>query len=870
MAKKVNPLLENLGNCFISCDQSLGGFPRCKLGMSNGYWTPKRIQIHGAPALQVSQGYREGAKEGIGYKIFVIGEAPGKSEDSIGLPFIGDDGKLLIELLEAAEVPLSDVYLTSATRCRPPKNRPPSGPEIKACLTHLYYEIKKHTPEIIVLAGRIPLSIFNIRKGGIASVRGEVLEKKLPYWEDGPTFKIVPTYHPRFLLRRQDKKLNSRVISDLKLVRNLYYGKEAKVELYQVKYKVCYTAKDVAEMVEKVKEKGSFAWDTESPNLKFHISPMMTLQISIGKDQNWIIPFYRYDPDAKDEFQLRKHFTNQDELIYVIDRLKIIFENVDIVKYGHNCKYDMNVIKRWLGLDTLGTVHDTALLHHLLDCYPPHGLKYLADIEFQIGNYASAIQPYIGSDEDNSESRWDRIPEDLLWPYGATDAEVTYKLGELYLYKVQANAKLWKLYCEESIPSIKSFQISEWHGTKVNKENIEYAKTYYIDRLQRAENECYNLTHPSFNPNSNVQVKEELIKRGFINEITAPTKSSGFCTDKNTLLSIDDPLAKAILKVRKYRKRLSTYVDRILEDTDVDGRVRYSFNLTGTVGGRQSCRVYHQMPKLTDEKEAGTTLRAIFCEEDDFDIVAGDFSQIEMRIFAYLTGEQELIYMLENNQDIHLATAAAALEIDEKLVSKLNRDNVGKPLNFGIIYGSKGFKIAGVNFENPHTGKIEIVGVERAQIFLQKYKMRYKKIKEFLEFVPEESLANGCVVKSVFGRCRYLPDLTSNNQALREAAEREATNFKIQSTAASINTRTIILIQQVLDKYKIGPDKVRFLITVHDANIWGVQKKLVPWFKEVFRTVAQRPIPEIQGKSFPISIGVGPTWADAEINSKET
>lgn len=1227
------------GGKIPDCNPALGGTPRCALGqVITGHWKPKCVQINGRSLEELESGtYTSVYKINNSipkYKIFIITDAPGRNEDATGLAIAGDSFQLLKEICKKAGLPFDQVFITNVTRCRPPKNRQPSAKEIKACLVHLYHDIDKHKPEIIILAGRTALSVFNIREGGINKVRGKLFEKPLPYWPDGPVFKIIPTLNPGAVLRRDDRKLQNRVTDDFRIAKALLDNKEPKIELYKPIYKPCLTVQDVKDAVETILNHGSFAFDTESPDLKIKSSPMMITQLSIGKDKTWIIPFYRHDPNSVDEFKLRSQFTNE-EREEIKFQLKRIFENEGIIKFGHHIKYDNNVIKRWLDIHIKGDFHDTQVLHHLLDCYPPHDLKYLADMEFATGNYAAEVEAVVGKGKDLNKT-WDNVPDEILWPYSATDAEVSYRLGELYLNQVRDKANLWKLYQEESFPAIKAFEDAEWEGVKVEVSNLNKLEVYYREQLEKSESAAVTLTGvPDFNPHSPEKVKNALIARGLAKEIEAPLTASKYSANKEVLLKLDDELAELVLKCRKYRKRLSTYVERVLTDIHNDGRVRYTFNLSGTVSGRQSCRVYHQMPKLSDEKGTEVYLRSIFCEDDEYDIVFSDFSQIELRIFAYLTGDEQLIKALENNEDIHAGTAGDAIGIPIQEVSDFNRSlgkcidpstivivnntpicirellskevgidtftdiinksvytyldrtaniksiynggvkptkiistnkgfikcsnehrfqlangnlvkaeelkigdylyedrpkidfqiekypelqyihrnekvpntfiktdnnlayicgliigdgsinyhnvtishgdinkkdaygfsykewqdclytslvqsgfspfkkseklylgsrqvvnyfeslgitkwkdknnackifeipnwiiksgregflhflgglidtdgyvnkngnidltsksavlmgqisalssiyrlnfttqrelnkqynkpyytilftkessvilkpyirNIGKKnrlsnpikkiktkpmkvlfiedsgldncidlsidsidhlywtnniithnsLNFGGLYGSKGSKIADCKFENPKTGKIEVVGEERAKRFIENFTLAHPKIKEFMQEVPDEALAMNCVVRSCFGRQRRIPDLTSRHLGIREAAEREAVNFKVQSPATSICTRTIVEVKKVLDYYNIGSDKVRFLITVHDSLLYGVRKDHTEWFKKVLKQIAERPIKEIKNKTFPINIGHGRTWADAELASKDS
>lgn len=856
MAKKEIPILENYHNCRQK--------PRCQLAISAGWHRPTSIQIHGAPAIDVRNRYRNYDNLFDSYSIFVVGEAPGRFEDSLGLPFVGEAGELLLNLLEAAGIPLLNTFLTNITRCRPPKNRNPSAPEIRACLTHLYFEIKKFQPKVIVLTGAIPLKLFNL-KGGIGNLRGQIFEKKLPFWQDGPAFHIIPTYHPAFLLRKDETKLNKRVIDDLRIAKELSEGKKPKSTFYKSNYQLCETVEQVKDAVVEIKEHGRFAFDTESPDLNFRTSPMIMMQMSCGEARNWVIPFYKHDPDSTDEFKLKVHF-DQEQRREIKEALAELYEDPEIIKYAQNTKYDANVIRAWLGLEYLGDQHDVSLMHHLLDCYPPHGLKYLSDVEFMVGPYSSEIEEVIGGSEDKVNKTWDNIPDDIFWQYGATDAEVTYRLAELYLEKIKRAPRLYQLYKDEVLPCCREFQDAEWVGNKIHLSNLKKLEEYFIAKLAESEARARRFGGEDFNPHSHKQVKEVLIKLGFDSQIADPYKATKYSTDKETLLGISHPIAEAILDCRTYKKRLSTYITRIKENLEDDGCIRYGYRIHGTVSGRQSNSLLHQVPRNTDNKDAGAAIRDIFTEDEGFSMVYADFSQLELRIFAYVTGDKKLIKALD--QDVHAANAAACILVKPEEVSEFNRSNLGKPMSFGGIFGSAGTQLSKCKFENPISGKVEIVGWDRAEQFVKNLHATYPSVGKYLHDTPLEALANGCVVESVFGRRRRLPDLTSKMKGVRKAAEREAVNFTIQSPASSITTRTINHVGSILRKNKIGLDKIRFRITVHDSIVYGVKNSLVDWFSIILKRIAERPIPQISNKSFPIALGVGDTWAAAEKASK--
>ena len=852
-----------------SCNPDLRGKPLCGLGLLEGAFKPKRIQIEGASAEEVVTGRRKQSDFEPRYGMFILGEAPGRNEDLTGIPFVGDAGRTLQEILEKSEVPLLQTFITNIVRCRPPKNRDPGKNEISACLTHLYFELRKFQPRVVICCGRVALKAFGLdREGSITHVRGKVFERKLPMWQDGPTFKIIPTFHPAYIAyKAHDEKLKALVIQDFILARQVYEGTATSEPIYQIQYNLCETVQQVEVAAKEILDAGKAAVDTESPDTRFRSSPIITLQLSTGKGKNWVIPFHRHDPGAMGEWKLRQHFTNEDQE-RVWDVLRGLFASRTLTVYAHNAKYDANVLKSWGNVDIAGPLHDTCCLHHLLCETPPHGLDYLADIEFQYGDWEARVRAIVG--HGKKRKSYDHIPDAILHPYGATDAEACFRLGELYLAQVMAKPNLRKLYMEETYEATAIFEESEWTGVKISRPHLDKLSTYYTRELERLTAECREIVGDAeFNPGSHDQLKDFLIAAGFAKNIAAPAATKGYSTAADVIAKIEHPIAPLILKYRNFQKMQGTYVENLQRDIQGDGRVRYSMRIHGTTSGRQACTIYHQIPRTDEElaEEAGADLRELFIEEDGYSIVYGDFKQVEFFLLAYESGDEGLIQALESGLNMHRISAAAVIGVPVEECDDFNRSSVGKPFNFGVAYGSDGGQIALCKFKNPRTGLIEIVGPERAKTFVANWHKRFPGIRQFQAELLDTALVNGCMVRSRFGRERRLPELVSSDAIKRCHAEREAINFKIQSPAASLTTRTMIEIRNWLKYYEVGADKVRLLFPVHDAVLYGVRNDLVEWFKECFHRCAQRTIPEY-GKGFLMDVGAGHSWAEAEKNSK--
>lgn len=862
---------------FYSCNPELGGKPLCKLGIitdDRGHKYAETVQLRGASLREVLAERRLHAARPEAYDTFLVGEAPGVKEDAVGLPFQGKAGKILREFVTAANLDLDRTYVTNLVKCHPPKNRRPAVKEIQACHRHIQYELMQHKPKVVILLGASTLKLFNLDKlGGITSIHGQLYEKPLPSMEDGPVFKVIPTYHPAAFLHSPNPKLQRRVRDDYTFARRVLEAKEGEKVYhthYTAPYQVIHNLEMLDAMVAAIRQEGAFAFDTESPNAVFMTSPMILAQFSIGKGQTWILPFYHHDPDGLD-WKLKPGFGTTANG-QVIDRLRTIFEAEDVSVIAHNIKYDRNVIKRWLGLETKGWWWDTMAMHHVVDCYSPHGLEILADIEFAVGNYSEKVHDIVGRGRELIKT-FDWIPDEILHPYGATDAELTWRLFEVYVRLLQAKPHLLKLYEEETHGALKALAQAEWDGVYIITDTVKALGEEFDEDIEKLRAEAQKYTSPEFNPGSPDDVAAALIKLGYNDQVMKKESAKGYTTAKEILVDIDHPLAEAVLKYRHVKKFKGTYVDYALETVDNTNRIRVSFNIHGTIGGRLSCRFLHQIPNSEQERIDGKKLlmRDMFGEEDGFVYFYADFSQIELRIFAIITGEQALIDALylsrtkANDGDIHRITAAGALGIRPEDVSDFNRTNVGKRLNFGTIYGSEGYSVAKGIFENPITNKKEVIGIDRALNFVRNFRYKYRKVNEFLEMTPEIARCQGGLLRSCFDRELIVHGLNDENKFARAHAERKGTNFLIQSPAGAITLRTINLVAMLLEHHNVGSDLIRLSNTVHDSVSYGVREDMVEWFIPVFKQIAQRQIPQIDNYFFPVKVGIGRTWSEAEL-----
>jgi DNA polymerase-1 len=559
--------------------------------------------------------------------------------------------------------------------------------------------------------------------------------------------------------------------------------------------------------------------------------------------------------------------------------LKSLFENPTIGKAAHNIKYDINVIRYWLDIRVKGFFFDTMLMHHILDENPPHDLETLADIEFGTGDYSASKRSITGQGK-NLLKTYDHVPDEILWPYAALDAECVYRLCEVYYARLQEKPHLWKLYCEETELAIRTLAKAEWHGSLISTEVVTNLKKEYEEKQESLLIEMRKIVPPKpecpdfeFNPMSTQQVRDAFISLGFLTEIEDKHSPNGYNTSKEVLAKLKEQgvdLADYILQYRTNRKILSTYLETALNDLDDDGRSRYSWMLHGTTSGRLSCRFLHQIPRANDQRrEAGQlNLRDMFIVPKGYKYVYFDYSQIELRVLALLANDENMLSMFANDEDIHAATAACILSCNPSEVSKFNRQ-LGKMFNFGLAYGSEGHQLVKAGEWEDDEGTRYPVTWDMVKLGKARFKQLFPALVDYLETTPDLARMNAGVLITPLGRERRLGSkLNDRQEGIRKQAEREAVNFVIQSTAGAITIRTLNAVHQIIEDFierkLLAEEDIVLINTVHDSGAWEVREDLVEWFNGVLKETAEKEVAQLQNYSFPCDMGVGDNWTEAE------
>lgn len=865
------------------------GNPKCKLASMCSY-----TQISGQPAINVYTSQEAECRDvqdvptlGPGqYDLMIIGDKPYVEDDKRDVPFQDPASGMVIEFMKKAGIDPTRTYMTKMVKCKPKPRRKPTVQEINTCRdSYLRKEIELIQPKVVMLVGAEALRAFNMNgRGSINSIRGKVFEETFAGWDDGPTFKVVPTLNPATFYYKPNEKLRVRVQHDYIVAQQLIEGK-APSGHFTPKWHLVDTPEKLDWLTQQIEQSPMIGFDTESVGLSFMKTDLLCIQIAWGWDEVAVIPVLMHDPNAPKEQQVHCvpgfGALNKELVTNFINR---IFQNPNISKAAHNFKHDENFLRYNYGTILQGFRADTMVMKHLMDENPPSTLEFLCDLEFAWGDYAEARRNITGSGKKLKKS-FDKVPDAILWPYGATDALGTYRLAAVYCDRLQKkHPNLWQLYLEESEPLIKSLAKAEYKGALMQMDTHTKLFDEYTLENKDLLVKMRKILWPDFNPQANPQVLKAFQNLGVADiDLEDDHNSSGYSTDKKKLTDLVDKggkigdLATMVMTYRNRTKMISTYLVNAANDLDIDGRLRYSWFQAGPVTGRLSCRFFHQVPKIDEKrvKEGKPVMRDLFIAPKGYRYVYGDFSQVELWIMAILSQDQEMLSILNSGGDLHAATTVEFLasvwaEYTEAMATKdkFNRTEVGKRVNFGLIYGSEGFSLVKTGKWKDAKGRERNFTWDMLNKGMTRWKKRFVGVGQFIDVIPDVVRGYGGTATNVFGRERHFgPLLNHQNDSERGKAERESVNFFIQSVASCITNRTINAVDKMLEKYGIGEDIVCLVNTVHDSVAYEVREDYVEWFKQALKAIAFQPYPQLFNNQFKMDVGIGQSWTEAELNT---
>lgn len=592
-------------------------------------------------------------------------------------------------------------------------------------------------------------------------------------------------------------------------------------------YKLVEKEDEIKQICDYFLTKEILSLDTETTSLSPIDAELVGLSFSVKENEAFYVPVP----------------ADQDEARKIVDLLRPVYESEKILKVGQNLKYDYEVLMKY-DVRLAGKMFDTMLAHYVIQPELRHNMDYLAEIYL---NYKTIhIDELIGPKGKNQKNMRDLRPQDV-YEYAAEDADVTLKLknkleGELKKYGAE------ELFYNIEMPLMPVLAEMEMNGVTIDTQSLADTSDVLTKRMEEVEKEIYELAGAPFNIASPRQVGEVLFDKLQIVEKAKKTKTGQYVTNEEVLQSLKGKhkIVEAILEHRGLKKLLGTYIDALPKLINArTGHIHTSFNQATTATGRLSSSDPN-LQNIPVRGEEGKEIRKAFIPEPGCLFFSADYSQIELRVMAHLSGDENMIEAFREGHDIHAATAAKIYKEEMENVTRDQRTKA-KRANFGIIYGITVFGLA---------ERLEI-SRDEAKMLIEGYFETFPKVKEYMEKAKEQARNQG-YVETQFHRRRYLADINSANATVRGFAERNAINAPIQGTAADIIKVAMI---RIYNRFRAEGIRSKMILQVHDELNFSV-------YPEEKEKVEQIVLEEMQN-AFPMQVplvadcGWGNNWLEA-------
>ena len=574
-----------------------------------------------------------------------------------------------------------------------------------------------------------------------------------------------------------DESIGEQKNSNLKRLEDINYD-----------YQLIDTEEKIDDFLRIILTKEIFSLDTETTNTDAISAELVGMSFSFEENQAFYIPI---PPNIEDAQK-------------IVDKFKPVLENEKSTKVGQNIKYDMIVLANY-GVTIKGKIFDTMIAHYVLQPELHHGMDFLAEVYLKYDTIK--IEELIGARGKNQRNMRDLSPTDV-YKYACEDADVTLKLKNILEKELEDNG-VKNLFEEIEMPLVPVLAYMERNGVRIDTDALKETSKHFTIRMREIEEEIYRLAGMEFNVSSPKQVGEVLFDRLKIVEKAKKTKTGQYVTSEEVLegLKTKHEIVGKILEHRGLKKLLGTYIDALPELINPKtGRIHTSFNQTVTATGRLSSS-NPNLQNIPIRNEDGKEIRKAFIPDDGCEFFSADYSQIELRIMAHLSEDDNMIEAFREEQDIHAATAAKIYKINIEDVSREQR-NKAKTANFGIIYGISVFGLA------------ERLNVERkeAKELIDGYFENYPKVKAYMDKSIRVARDKG-YIETIFNRKRYLPDINSRNAIVRGYAERNAINAPIQGSAADIIKVAMV---RIYKRFMDEGIKSKMILQVHDELNFSV------------------------------------------------
>ncbi len=592
-------------------------------------------------------------------------------------------------------------------------------------------------------------------------------------------------------------------------------------------YHTVDTPEALRELADRLARAEEFCFDTETSGIDCHTSRIVGISFALTEGEACYVPVAEGDPDG------------------VLEALRPALEDARIAKIGQNIKFDIMALAV-AGIRVAGFKYDTMILHYLLDPESRHGMNHLA--RYYLDYSPIEIETLIG--RGSRQLTMDKMPLAAIAEYGAEDADVTLRLRNVLWPQIEQQG-FTELYRRIEEPLIDVLADIELTGVKIDTAQLAAYGRELTGQMAAIEEEIRTMAGvPDLNINSSRQLGVVLFEQLRITDKPKRTKTKQYSTDEEYLASLADrhPVIDKILEYRGLKKLLSTYIEALPQLVNpVTGRIHTSFNQAVTATGRLSS-TNPNLQNIPIRTEQGRQIRRAFIPSDDDHLIfSADYSQVELRLMAHLSGDEALIEAFRHGEDIHSATAARLFGITLDEVTAEQRRKA-KTANFGIIYGISPFGL------KQRMGNITL---EEAKAIIEGYFRAYPQVKAYMERVVADARDKG-YVETIFGRRRYLPDIRSANSVVRSLAERNAINAPIQGSAADI-----IKIAMARIHARFGEEGIRskVILQVHDELVIDLLRSERERVTEIVRTEMEHAA-ELRVELI-AECGIGANWLEA-------
>jgi len=581
-------------------------------------------------------------------------------------------------------------------------------------------------------------------------------------------------------------------------------------------------------LIQKLTKAGSFCFDTETTGLDANDTELVGVSFSIRKGEAWFVPV----PE------------NYQEALELLSEFKTLFKNEQIGKTGQNLKFDMSVLK-WYDVEVRGKLFDTMIAHYLLEPDLRHNMDFLA--ETYLRYRPVPIESLIGKKGKNQGSLRTVIPA-LLKDYACEDADITLQLKEVFEPMLKESGTM-DLFTGIEMPLVPVLVSMEAEGVKLETTALKEFSSELQEGISKLDAEIKQLAGVEFNIASPKQLGEVLFEKLKVTDKPKLTKTRQYSTGEDVLLRLAEkhPIIDKILDYRSLTKLKSTYVDALPKLINQrDRRIHTSYNQAVAATGRLSSN-NPNLQNIPIRTPKGREIRKAFVpRNDDYTLLAADYSQIELRIIAELSEDTNLIETFVSGQDVHTATAARIFGVSPDSVTADMRRSA-KTVNFGIVYGISAYGLS---------ERLNIPRKEAADIITQ-YFAKYPGVKSYMDHTIDFARKHG-YVETMMGRRRYLRDINSSNATVRGYAERNAINAPVQGSSADMIKIAMINIHESIRREGMNS---KMILQVHDELVFDAHKKELDLLKKLVEekmcSAIQMSVPVV------VDMSIGDNWLEA-------